>query len=286
MWFIDGELYVGHTMAALTRNRTLKSLYVDPLRRILEGQNDRVGVGSGGDGDNNQEDPEKQARGGWNGVFDTKLDQTLTLLIDFKDKKPETFQHVLAQLQPLRERQWLTHVNGSQRIEGPITVVATGDARFEDILNSNPHHDIFFDAPLNSFWDTDSEGPKPLNISTSSTSSSSSSSSSSAEKYTPLNSHYASTSLPKAIGSSYSFFSLTPSQLKTVRAQVKGAQKAGLKARYWDTPFWPIGLRDKIWEQLVEEGGVDILNVDDLKAAAGKDWGKGSKWWKQEGGSR
>ena len=271
-------------MAALTRNRTLKSLYVDPLRRILEGQNDRVRVGGGGSGsgDDDNEDPERQARGGWNGVFDTKLEQTLTLLIDFKDKKPKTFQRVLDALQPLRERGWLSHVNGSQRVEGPITVVATGDARFEDILDGNPHHDIFFDAPLDSFWDTDSEGPKPLNISSTSSSSSSTSSS----KYTPLNSHYASTSFPKAIGYPWKG-SITASQMKIIRAQVSAAQKAGLRARYWDTPFWPISLRNNIWEQLVEEGGVDILNVDDLKAAAKKDWGKGgSKWWKRsEGGS-
>jgi hypothetical protein len=39
VWEFDGELFVGHDASALTRNRTFKNLYVDPLARILKRQN-------------------------------------------------------------------------------------------------------------------------------------------------------------------------------------------------------------------------------------------------------
>ncbi len=52
--------------------------------------------------------------------------------------------------------------------------------------------------------------------------------------------------------------------------------------RYWELPFWPIGLRNRLWEVLVEEG-VDVLNVDDLKGASARDWGAWKGWWVPEG---
>lgn len=39
VWLINGTLYVGHEMAALTKDRTFDSLYVQPLLNIVKGQN-------------------------------------------------------------------------------------------------------------------------------------------------------------------------------------------------------------------------------------------------------
>lgn len=271
VWLIEDELYVGHTRGSLTQNRTLKRLYVDPLAKILEGQNDSPALGGGTTGE--------ATKRGWNGVFDTVPEQTLVLLIDFKQKDPQLWPHVLNALQPLRKRGWLSHVNGSQRIERPITVVASGDAKFDSIQNDNTHNDIFFDAPLNEFWDEESEGPHPLSPSspkdTSLPPSTTDSTTLNPSAYTILNSYYVSCQYPKYIGLPQEG-KITDGQLKLIRGQIKGAQKRGLKVRYWDTPFWPIGLRNKVWKTLEEER-VDILNVDDLKGASRKAWGKKSK---------
>ena len=65
---------------------------------------------------------------------------------------------------------------------------------------------------------------------------------------------------------------LSPDQVNTIRAQVAEATKRGLRARYWNTPAWPISVRDHIWDVLEKEG-VGMLNVDDLNAAAKRSWG-------------
>ena len=65
---------------------------------------------------------------------------------------------------------------------------------------------------------------------------------------------------------------LTPQQVLKISGQVKGAEERGLKARYWDTPGWPVGSRDHVWDVLMTEG-VGMLNVDDLEAAKERNWG-------------
>jgi hypothetical protein len=67
--------------------------------------------------------------------------------------------------------------------------------------------------------------------------------------------------------------SLNDTQLEVLRAQVSTAHAKGIKLRYWDQPGWPITTRDGIWRQLTEEG-VDLINADDVLAAAGF----GDKW--------
>lgn len=39
VFLVDGTLYIGHEVAALTRRRTLDSLYIQPLLRLLNAQN-------------------------------------------------------------------------------------------------------------------------------------------------------------------------------------------------------------------------------------------------------
>jgi hypothetical protein len=39
VWLYNSTLFVGHEASALTTNRTLASLYIDPLVNILEAQN-------------------------------------------------------------------------------------------------------------------------------------------------------------------------------------------------------------------------------------------------------
>ena len=136
IWLFEEELYVGHSVASLTRNRTLNSLYIDPLLEILSKQNPTT--------------PFNDGRWSLNGVFDTTPELSLVLLIDFKTPGVDLWPYVLSALDPLRERRYLTHVDGDRIVQRPITVVGTGNTPFDLVSStaSNPNQDVFFDAPI------------------------------------------------------------------------------------------------------------------------------------------
>jgi hypothetical protein len=251
VWLVEDDLYVGHSTSSLTSNRTFKNLYVNPLLDILAKQNPSTTF-----------HPDRDSPP--NGVFDTDSAQTLVLLVDFKTDGHSLWPHVYAQLDPLRQAGFLRNFDGKSVIERPVTVVATGNAPF-DLLTSNfTYRDIFFDAPLDRMG---SEGAFPNQKSGQGTVGTAPMGGSS---YNITNSYYASTSFGASIGSVWS--DPSTSQLEHIRAQIQGAHDQGLKARYWETPAWPRGLRNHIWNVLVQEG-VDFLNVDDLKAATEGTWG-------------
>ncbi|KAI1178495.1 hypothetical protein F4777DRAFT_537820 [Nemania sp. FL0916] len=236
----DSELYVGHDRAALTPYRTFQSLYVNPLLDILAHNNPETPLY------NDTHD---------RGVFDTDPDQTIVLLVDLKTDGPTTFAEVQAQLEPLRAGNWLSYVQDGVVYERQVTVVATGRTPFDVLTQNSTYRDIFFDAPLNKLYedaealDTDDDGGPFV--------------------YNTTNSFYASVNFKRAIGSVWS--GLSAKQLRLIRGQIKGAHRRGLKVRYWNTPAWPVSLRNRIWHVLMTEGA-DILNVDDLRAATRKSW--------------
>ncbi|KAL8819834.1 MAG: hypothetical protein Q9223_001809, partial [Gallowayella weberi] len=138
---LKDDLYVGHTRKSLTPARTLKSLYIEPLLTILNNQNNLTSNNSSAD-----------TSSPLSGVFDTSPSTSLTLLIDLKTASISTFPVVLAALQPLLEKNYLTTWSEEKGlIPGPITVVGTGFTNFTTAIlspkNSNPRL-IFFDAPL------------------------------------------------------------------------------------------------------------------------------------------
>ncbi len=296
VWLFDAELYVGHNTASLTRNRTFTSLYIDPLVKILEKQN-----------------PKSDFYNGTNhGVFDVDPGQSLTLLVDVKTGGVETWPWVVAQLQPLRERGWLSFVENNKLHMRPITVVGTGNTPFDLLTVNSTYRDTFFDAPLDTMWEArrttpemkdwpafddslpgerlvEDEGSAKENLPSASSATSSTSTPSSASVPSPgsgggqgqegvspstefnsTNSYYASVSFGKAVGRIWRG-RLSPRQMKIIRGQVRGAHRRGLKARYWDLPSWPLGLRNHVWDVLVREG-VDMLNVDDLRGASKLVW--------------
>ncbi|QSS64043.1 PI-PLCc_GDPD_SF superfamily domain-containing protein [Histoplasma capsulatum] len=292
IWLLDEDLFVGHTTSSLAPNRTLTSMYIDPLVKILDNQNRNTS---------------SHSKNSPNGVFNTRPSQTLVLLIDFKNKALETWPRLLSQLSPLRDRGYLTYLNGTDVTEGPITVVATGKAPFQKIIANDTYRDIFFDAPLDKLGNSAilenherSSSPKLVNNAgiddklnimklrrhlqngtpKQRNSQLPESSPTRIDKikaapnnyvYNSNNSYYASVSFMKSIGFPWRF-TLSQKQLARIRAQVREAHKRGLKVRYWATPGWPHSLRDRIWRDLIREG-VDILNVDDLRSAARLDWG-------------
>lgn len=242
VWLLGSgdELHVGHSRNSLTAARTLRNLYLDPLSQILTRQNQAPFV-SGDD---------SLAPAGKYGVFDVSPSTALTLLIDIKSNGTATFPVLEAHLEPLRSRGWLTHYNGSVVIPGLITVVASGNAPFPLLTKNTTYRDIFYDAPLDALSDEGNPANSTL--------------------YTAENSYYASVAFSSAIGKPW-LGTLTTDQVWKIRRQIKEATDRGLKSRYWDTPSWPIGVRDHIWNVLEMEG-VGILNVDDLESASKKKW--------------
>jgi hypothetical protein len=235
VWLFDNELLVGHSTHALTPSRTFRSMYIDPLVALLDHQNNQT-----------------LSTIPQNGIFPTDPQQTLVLLVDFKNNGHDIFPIVSAHLNALRQKGYLTYFNGKETVQGAITVVATGNAPFNLITSNSTYRDIFFDAPLAQMSPLSrSQGHGQGTIGTSPNST-----------FDSTNSFYASVNFRRAVG--WVWWSLSEKQVEVIRGQVRGAHERGLKARYWSAPKWPIGLRNKVWEILVDEG-VDYLNGDDLE---------------------
>ncbi|CAJ2507239.1 Uu.00g084250.m01.CDS01 [Anthostomella pinea] len=241
VWYFDdqdkSELYVGHDAASLTPARTFQSLCVTPLVELLNRSNPQT----------------RFDNGTGRGIFDRDPYQTLHLLVDLKTDGATTWQHVVAQLEPLRARGWLTHVEDGVVHKRQVTVMGTGNTPFDAIVQNSTYRDVYFDAPLGELRE-DPDVPHPMQTMPIRT-----------IDYNETNSVYASMGFGRAVGSVWT--GLSDDQLRTIRRQILSAHSRGLKARYWDTPAWPISFRNSIWRTLMEEGA-DILNVDDLRSAA------------------
>ncbi|KZZ87617.1 PLC-like phosphodiesterase, TIM beta/alpha-barrel domain protein [Ascosphaera apis ARSEF 7405] len=277
IWLYENDLYVGHTTSTLRPNRTFDNLYVNPLVEILDARNPQ----------RQQQQQQQQQHSGQenreppNGVFTEAPHQTLVLLVDFKMNGDETWPYLMKQLDPLRERGYLTYFNGTTRVEGPVTVVGTGNAPFHLIVENSTYRDVFYDAPL-AYLPLLPDIDETQTQSSSSDDQNSTTSSSLSTKPPPLppfdftNSYYASASFKKFIGTCWAWM-LTNSQLDTIRLHVNSAHKRGLFVRYWSSPGFPHGFRNRLWRLMIQEG-VDLLNTDDLVAATSRDWGWKGKW--------
>ncbi|KAJ9605805.1 hypothetical protein H2200_009654 [Cladophialophora chaetospira] len=276
IWHFDDELYVAHTISGIRQNRTLKSLYLDPLKDILNRQNqfpDFLG-------------PLDRPL---NGVFATHPKQSLVLLIDFKNDPEPTWSRLESHLTYFRDKKYLTYFNGTSVVRGPLTIVVSGKAPFSRIVQSSTYRDVFYDAPLDVMASLPTNG-EPSTTSLDSLTHANDSSLvdtpqylQNAGTYSPANSYYASVSFIRSIGYPW-HSSLSQAQLDLLRRQIRDAHARGLKARYWGIPAWPVGVRNYVWRVLVREG-VDYLSVDDVDAVTRDDWGPrkggwGKKWWR------
>ncbi|KAG9235224.1 PLC-like phosphodiesterase [Amylocarpus encephaloides] len=277
VWLFNDDLFVGHNTASLTRNRTFTSLYIDPIVKILERQNPNTGFYNRTS----------------HGVFDTDPEKALILLVDLKTGGAETWPWVLKQLEPLRERGWLSFVEHDKLHSRAVTVVGTGNAPFDVLTANSTYRDAFFDAPLETMWEARGKTPEGHVLNGSNPGEWSDEDEDLTEEATPiskplnnvgqgmsgvtadsefneLNSYYASVAFGKAVGIIWRG-RLSLRQIGIIRGQVRGAHRRGLKVRYWDLPSWPLGLRNHVWDVLVKEG-VDMLNIDDLRAVSRHVW--------------
>ena len=235
VWLQGGDLLVGHSKDSLKPSRTLQSLYINPLLSILGHQNPALNLTGS---HTNKSAP-------LSGIYASSPSTSLTLLVDLKTSSANTLPVLTQQLSPLRSQGLVIHFDGYGVTEGPITVVGTGHADFRALVSNTTYRDIFFDAPLDQLWGEDTPGD--------------------ATAYTADNSYYASASFAASIRGTW-LGGLAPRQMYKIRGQIKGAHERGLKVRYWDTPGWPRGLRNHVWDVLWKEGA-DVLNVDDLVGA-------------------
>ncbi|THV04861.1 hypothetical protein K435DRAFT_648394 [Dendrothele bispora CBS 962.96] len=227
VWLVNETLYVGHERAALTANRTLDSLYIQPLLQILDAQN--------------PDTPFNVNATAINGVFDTSGATPLQLLVDMKTDGTATYPFVLEALEPLRQRGYLTTFKDGILTTSAVTVIGTGNTPLGQVKSQSPR-DLFFDAPLTGLNDDPTTN------------------------YDPTLSPIASTDYEVAIGWS-GIGQISEAQLTNITKFVGDAHSRGIKARFWDTPGWPIQARNNVWQVLVNNGA-DWLNADDLAAAS------------------
>jgi len=225
----NGTLFVGHEPAALTPNRTLDLLYIQPLLAILDSMNPK--------------DAFTVNQTTLNGVFDTSGGTPLQLLIDIKTDGVEALPFILQAFQPLRQAGYLTTFANGTLTPSAITVVGTGNSPLEQVKALEPR-DYFFDAPLTQLTDPS------LNTT-----------------WDPTLSPLASTDYGPAVGWS-GIGEISEAQRANITRFVGDAHARGIKARFWDTPGWPIRARTAVWIELLNDGA-DWLNADDLEAAAG-----------------
>lgn len=230
----DSDLLIGHTASSLYDDSTLRSMYLELLQRMLEVQNTNVTEGT------------------WRGLFNLAPQQTLVLLVDHKTMGPETFAELNTQLQTLRDLDYLTYWNGTERIVRPLTIIASGNAPFQSVTALNvTHRDIFWDANLERLDSANDDfNAEPVIY-----------------VYNRSNSYFASTEFKNAVFSTYYNGSTSlpddPRTKDRAATQIEQAKARGLMARYWNTPAQPQNLREIVWRVLVEKQ-VDILNMDDM----------------------
>ncbi|GIK02941.1 altered inheritance of mitochondria protein 6 [Aspergillus viridinutans] len=179
------------------------------------------------------------------GIFDVDPTTSLTLLIDIKTDGNATWPVLLNQLAPLRSGGWLSHWNGTNKtlVRGPVTVVGTGNTLFDLVVAEEDRY-VFFDAPLDELAQNSA--------------------------YTSENSYYASVSMKKAVGVVWPW-GPTDSQKQAMQKMISAASERGLLSRFWSIPSWPVSLRMRLWQFLVDSG-VGMLNVDDVVEATRWNW--------------
>jgi len=232
------ELLVGHSSLGLRGENTLRSMYLEPLQRMIGAQNEYTKI----------EDDD------WTGIFNRAPKQTIVLLVDHKTAGIETFDELERQLQPLRDLGYLTFWNGTSRVMRPLTIVASGEAPFESVLNlSSIHRDIFWDARLERLVSiNDNFDTEPPTYG-----------------YNVSNTYYASTRWQNArLWPAYHSPALNrtkpTAQMKDLEAShIEQAKVRGLVSRYWDTPSGPANLQEIVWRVQLERQ-VGILNMDDM----------------------
>lgn len=245
---VGGDLLVGHSSKGLRTKSSLRTMYLEPLQRMIESQNSHAPAQDGS----------------WRGIFNQDPQQTVVLLVDQKTSGQASFQELHSQLQSLRELDHLTYWNGTDKVIRPLTIVATGKTPFDSVIAlDDSRRDIFWDAHLEALSSAlDDFTTEPPTF-----------------RYNQSNSYYASTPFRNAVVSRRMDIEeslvLSPRAKDLTATQAEQAAARGLLTRYWDTPTSPPNLRDSIWRWLVS-ADTGLINMDDMGAVRDKasGWGR------------
>lgn len=128
LFLVDGELLVGHSRDELSKERTLRKLYLNPLKNYFQGSKQKL----------NEKSP------------------PFTLLIDIKTDGEAVYQVLRNQLREYKTL--LTTCQDGKTIHHPVQVVISGDRPVEMIEADNPRY-AGIDGRLS---DLDSDKPSQL----------------------------------------------------------------------------------------------------------------------------
>ncbi|GMM35437.1 Aim6 protein [Saccharomycopsis crataegensis] len=233
-------LLVGHNEPYLQPQHSVENLYLKMLNNLLDEVN-CVG-----------EIPSSDFRK--NGFFYNDPHTTTYLYIDIKTESTETYKvfiRTVVENTTLIKNGYLTYFDFSKKelVWGPLTLVITGNVPTEFIFKEE------IDDPFNlnkriSFVDA-----QLINLDN-------------IKSNNDSISVIGSGSLNEIVGTTgiKSFGGLNEEELSTMKKVVEEAHNLNIKVRIWDTPNWPVQIRDMVWKQLLELN-VDYLNVDDLSDA-------------------
>jgi len=112
VWFVDGDLRIGHERGDVRSDRTLEKIYLDPLFRA--------------------------AREG-------RIAGTITLLVDIKNAPEQSYRTLCRQLEP--HRGLLTRLESGVKVPGLIRVLLSGDRPIE-LVAQDANRLVFLDGRL------------------------------------------------------------------------------------------------------------------------------------------
>ncbi|GME68122.1 unnamed protein product [[Candida] boidinii] len=231
------SIFVGHNKNYLSIDKNLDSMYLNHLLVLLEQANSETITSI-------NESEEK------NGLFYNSPESTTYFYIDIKNNNIELTKALEKKLKKFISKDYLSYydLESKKFVQGPLTIIITGDYPYDYIVNTpTKRRYLFIDAPLKDFKD-----PEILNKFN--------------KDYISI---FSSASLHDLTGyySPINYFTgLSLEQLNSIKEFIKISHENNILTRIWDTPNWPVAVRNKIWKQVLELGS-DCLNVDDLKSS-------------------
>lgn len=219
----DSELYVGHDPFSLTKERTFSKLSIQPLVEALTQANSNNANYSSSEGAEFFKELQQQVASPtsnrWNGYFSLGVGNTasINLLVDVKTDGAKTWPYVVKQLEPLREKGWLTRLENGTLIPGAVTVIGTGNTPIEQIAPLQSR-DVFFDCPLSTL-----DKPKVVN---------GTSYSFDANVCGVASTDFQSITTWKGLNEA------SDEVRKNLTDPITQAHALGIKTRYWDTRKW------------------------------------------------
>lgn len=128
IWMHDNELQIGNTVAGPDPEAFLNRLGLDPLLARL----DEVAAEA--------PNAETTKSSGPN------LSRTFLLMLDAKTSQRELYPFLIDQLDTLRQRGYLSHWDGENVVQRPVTVVLTGETSPESDCVNHSYSDVFWSA--------------------------------------------------------------------------------------------------------------------------------------------